>query len=601
MNKKMINKFGTGLFAGSAMLLSAMLASGCSDSKSDLMAGGVSEDLSFGKVKLVGSVQAVGKILQESNDKDSSAVEGEVTTYPFVPKTIEFCTLDSLTFALADSCETFDLAGKTSYELNVESTGWRYGLLSVQGDPCEDCDEDEVSYQAIIDKNDPTSSNVNILTTWKYDQVKKLVASGVNVDEAMARSEGDVLALLGIYGEYTSFGQMNLSGTTKSDAVLVAATYLLPNPASDKSIIDAVYSDLRHNYLGNDVFWLMMGIAQPDEDFAGLVEKYVANYMSVYFELGRCDNEKEGRALSPDTFDFGKFYPLMLKSELNLKCEDGLWIWDAPKMEHEMGSMTDSRDGHVYKTTSFTVNGKTQTWMAEDLSYELPGSKCSAVSLGNCKNLGRIYTWPNLMQLDTTGFIWENPEKADVQNYTNIDECIAKERIEMRDVGIEQDSLMAYKACVGLDLKVDEMVASIEPQNHQGICPDGWRIPSVKDWNLLVEYVGYTEYLGIKLMKDDAWRGSMVRVAGVGKRLVYRRTSDAIDFSAVPNDTEKGYALYASIPSFEEADKKYNLDGSTIEFGMPQPIGHWELFDYFTKDEITDEMTYSSVRCIKAE
>jgi len=593
MKNNWLGKLGAGLMTVGAMFAAAFMT-GCAEKVSD---SGVSEETGIATkdtVTVAGFVQIVGKSI---GGLDSTVVGGDFAAYPYIPRTIKFCTLDPQTFALSDSCETFDVDGKTSYELHIESTGWRYGLLSVQGDLCEDCDDEGISYQAIIDWSEPNASNVNILTTLAYDQVKKLVASGMNVEEAMARSEGDVLALLGIYGEYARFGQMNLSGTTKSDAVLVAATYLLPNPDSNKSIISIINGELGRNYLGNEVFWLLMGLDQPDEEFANLVEKYVANYLSVYYDLGRCNGEMEGRVLSPDSFNFGDLQILMKQSDLILKCEDGLWIWSSPKMEHVMGSMTDSRDGRVYKTTSFTVNGKTQTWMAEDLKYELPGSKCSAASPNNCENHGRVYTWPDLMQLDTTGFIWENPEKSFVGNYANMEECFAEERLMMRNAGSEQDSLMAYRACVGWDLNVKEMVASIELQNHQGVCPDGWRVPSVKDWNLLAEYIGFTDFLGVKLMKDDAWRGSMVRVADVGKRRVYRRTSDVIEFSAVPNEVENGQAFYASVPSFEEADRQYNLDGSAIEFGNPLPVGWLEDVDYYENEGLS----YSSVRCIKAE
>jgi len=90
-------------------------------------------------------------------------------------------------------------------------------------------------------------------------------------------------------------------------------------------------------------------------------------------------------------------------------------------------------EGQTYKTV---VIG-TQTWMAENLNYNVTGSRCYEDDPANCATYGRLYSWAMAMNIDNT--------------YNN----------------------SLYTAS----------------PNHQGICPDGWHIPSSADWNTLMKSV----------------------------------------------------------------------------------------------------------------
>jgi len=107
----------------------------------------------------------------------------------------------------------------------------------------------------------------------------------------------------------------------------------------------------------------------------------------------------------------------------------------------EMSSFTDSRDNKTYKT----VKIGNQTWMAENLSYALNGSKCGNAygflkdeNTETCNKYGRLYNWE-----------------------------------------------AALKAC-----------------------PSGWHIPKDSEWETLVKAAGGSSVAGDKLKAASGWNGT---------------------------------------------------------------------------------------------
>ena len=124
----------------------------------------------------------------------------------------------------------------------------------------------------------------------------------------------------------------------------------------------------------------------------------------------------------------------------------GVKNWFNPNVEY--GTLLDDRDGRTYKTV--TING--YTVMAENLnyagkptdSYLIGQNWCYKNDTTNCIKGGRYYTWTAAMNIDSK---WQNDSPY----------------------------------------KVEGLIKS----PHQGICPDGWHIPTSSEWSTLFSRIGF--------------------------------------------------------------------------------------------------------------
>jgi len=103
------------------------------------------------------------------------------------------------------------------------------------------------------------------------------------------------------------------------------------------------------------------------------------------------------------------------------------------------GYFTDPRDGQVY---AFKNIGS-QTWMAENLNYEIGNSGCYNNDPAYCDIYGRLYDLETIMNSESS--------------------------------------------------------SNTVPSGVQGICPDGWHLPSDAEWTVLTDYLGGESVAGGKM------------------------------------------------------------------------------------------------------
>jgi uncharacterized protein (TIGR02145 family) len=210
--------------------------------------------------------------------------------------------------------------------------------------------------------------------------------------------------------------------------------------------------------------------------------------------------------------------------------------------------IADSRDGKAYRT--ITIG--TQPWMAENLNYDVPGSRCYGDNLANCTTYGRLYDWTAAMTLPS---------------FCNSSAC--PEQINAK---------------------------------HRGICPSGWHIPSVADWDKLMRYVDGSS--GTSSPYDSPTAGKYLKTTSGWKN--YNNNSSSYDdgngtdyygFSALPGGCYY-FGSFKNIGYNGDWWSASEYDGSSayrFDLYGGDKAG-WEDIESNRKH---DKLNLFSVRCVK--
>ena len=132
----------------------------------------------------------------------------------------------------------------------------------------------------------------------------------------------------------------------------------------------------------------------------------------------------------------------------------------------DYGTMTDARDGKTYKT----VKIGNQTWIAENLNYDVPIPADS-------ENVSWCYA--------------DKEELCDIMGrYYNIKAIFGE------DINTLPECTESWTNCKPY---AEDKIA------YQSICPDGWHLPNKTEWETLFDEVGGIENSAFKLTSTSGW------------------------------------------------------------------------------------------------
>ena len=501
--------------------------------------------------------------------------------------------------------------------------------------------------RAIVDLRKIKEISVNSLTNKKVPLWLKYVAEGMDVAAASDKAEREILESYGVYESLGAFEEV-------------------PDENSDLPYLEEITGDLNDYpvlkvYLDLHVFYNKLLFISPQliAERGGAVERLYTNakkmndYRVGYYAnekgYGRCTEAREGEMQYIEDYN---------KDSVSIVCRSGMWTLGFKKIDYTKGSMTDPRDGSVYNTVTYDVDGISQTWMAENLKFadtsltadsalkvNLPGHSLCKVYDPECKSNGRYYSWIGAMGIGENDFkiysiepngdtlfleqqcydakIKECPsedydclnEQSRVKDhcdtlytwsreipgdYDAVKGCVDEEFLKcgkddyacQEKVKFTCDSLYGDKWSSLPDWSYGyvEYMSDKNKDDYQGVCPDGWRIPTVNDWEKLLQIMGKAYGVdplesGIVLYDDYATG------FGIEKVVESIFIDEETGWISIGSDWSNGFVV-ADAPV-------YTVSFSRINKGMPL-----NMLGFYKTDESTfftpvDNYYSAFVRCIK--
>ena len=622
-------KFGGQFVCKMAMLLAFVFAA-CSENDAPVAGGTVEETGVYALAGWGGNVVPVMlRSASLNNSGDSSSKESGVyggSIYAQKGAVVTLYELDSLTLEKTDR-SIVNVVSNNDGQFTFDSISFNspYVLIEVL-DSCKtvNCAErsglnsgllfgssDKIPYQlsAIVDLRHSEKVSVNLLTNAKIPFLRARYAEGLSFSQANETAERDFLESFGIYEALGSFEKL----TDENSELAYVAALLMELELGEK------VSDIIEFYSWN--CWL--GIV-PQDAFAALGQKtwqyylnmqkmtdYYIGYLAKKNNIARCTDDLEGVSKTVK----------IRNSTLSIICRSGKWNPGFKLMEHTNGTMTDKRDGKTYKTVTYNFGEVTQTWMAENLNFADTTSHSVDSALKNnligrtrcvegdssCNINGRVYMWMSamnigmadirLLSVDTLGvkkvvddtckrvFLW--PAEKNNREYEFADEAL-------------RDSVMSV--CIDkyfyTSFDWTKFISAERPVVHQGVCPEGWRIPNKKDWDIL--FKNLSAYYGVDVENTGSFLIDDYATGFGLKEPAQLKTGDDGRLSSI-----FGPYLFAVIPDVDVSVESVNVESFElpeyfVRFFLSGGIGMSKSKVYYSPNDAPGATgTETFVRCIK--
>ena len=257
-----------------------------------------------------------------------------------------------------------------------------------------------------------------------------------------------------------------------------------------------------------------------------------------------------------------------------------------PKITY--GQMTDSRDGHTYKTV---VIGK-QTWMAENLNYK------SLINESEYK--GQYEPLYNLDPASSKLFNCSDgiEENCDItgRSYGRI---VAFDSIFYHDIYFRFDKNSPCYQYKKFNECGDQLIAYIINQkgHFQGICPSGWHIPTTDEFDELFQYTN-TGKTGTGIHYDTVFKSICGWPCTESFRKCYNKGSDDFGFSLIPTKIYQSNTIIESFTSLWYINTDYLNSGHADLLHTMDFTSYYNGGTLFIRDEkYLDGLAY--IRCVK--
>ncbi len=329
-------------------------------------------------------------------------------------------------------------------------------------------EKDATSSSSSVIKSSSSSSTDSSKTSSSDSEVSsssslKTASSSSVLSSSSWSSEGTI-------GSSSSIDLVQSSSSVKNES---SSSVTLSSSSSDISVVEESSSSIALENSSSSLMSSSSVIPSSSEESSSSID-LVQSSSSV--------KDESSSSVIPGTDPESSSSSFELSCSALLEGTDG-WSWDIPKKcrfnsDIAYGTLTDKRDNQTYKT----IKIGDQTWMAENLNYAdsvktpslLKRSWCFNKVAANCAVAGRLYTWAAAIDSVRLATDAENPQ----------------------DCGYGKTCTL--------------------PATVQGICPDGWHLPTRAEWNTLFTEVGGQSTAAKILKSQTGWYNNGNGTDGVG-------------------------------------------------------------------------------------
>ncbi|NLO22722.1 MAG: hypothetical protein GX116_00050 [Fibrobacter sp.] len=399
-----------------------------------------------------------------------------------------------------------------------------------------------VNEYAIVNLKGVDSLFVNSAMNFIYKRIKYLVSQkGLSFAEAKAKSEKELQKIFYADAEFHDLEKINVLNDKSEGGLWAAAIATTGSSTLIEKMIRAgfksdayiesgtlIWNDSLANKLASAFYncddYICLGHIYSRHRYRALVKANLIKFFDIFSRRGTCTTDRRGEVtrIGPDNYfrtltcdgtewrlatimerdmyslnfpDCGTVEKTVMgKSKHEYYCNgNGKWIdayyWsiDVP-LEYrlnpniEYGTMTDQRDGKIYRTTK--IGNK--VWMAQNLDFKGYANK-------------------------------EHEDSMLVANLKNAHICYSRKEENCDVCGC----LYNWAAAMNINESTDSATARaliVDP--HQGVCPDGWHIPSSDEFrHIITDFNNGNSSMGDTLKARQGWGQS---------------NNDPVGFAALP-------------------------------------------------------------------
>ncbi|MBR4680696.1 MAG: hypothetical protein IKP03_06290 [Fibrobacter sp.] len=435
------------LFAAS--VLAFLLLSGCSTedglhspAKNEPQMtemGGASEEtgiaMLYTNITVRGRVAELPAMLDSANKYSDSELSYKTSA-------VRMYELDSVTFDTVGSVHLgYVLNPRGDFRFDSVSLNSPYILLEVSPDQFGGYGESQLAeltgLTAIVDLRETKEIEINKLTCMEGYRLRYLVQSGMPVAKAWAQAGRDVLDAFGMYKvDIETIKTTEVSEGVKAidmfedflDLMGYGEVIMIAKKLGEDGNLNHLDVSVSDRFIYWTLAELNSMVVNEVHGFprdTSLKKEIYVNFAAILLGLDDCDSSNDGLVVKNEDVIF------------NFKCSDEKWDIVVKSVDYVADSLTDARDGKVYKTATYIINGEMQTWMSENLMF--------GEGTGD-------YLFTEVMNIDG--------DITDSSGFIDYDRVYAI-----------MDSVEAEKGY------------------YQGVCPDGWHLPNGFEWQNLMNFI----------------------------------------------------------------------------------------------------------------